>query len=315
MSKFQLEELESRHLLSSPGTLFQPPPGQALSDFGRSSMMIERVFFMDYDGYAGVLSGGWFDGTKADIILLQITFSGPVGREPVATGPEQQQVRAAWAEAEDGQVRVAADHFATRPGATGTAAAAFLINGAVPTVAADAPGSTRGVNVASTGAIFTILSERPDLQSRLFPGNLGSGGGLPAPLQNVPIQRSLSYAVPATGEPSGGPGRLEHEGAKLSNGSGTSVTAEQRDGSPLPSPQVSDVLAVLPPFDLSGLEVGMQELLKGLERLAPQLTGDRGGADLWPWIVALAAAAAACEIGRRELRRAPDLPTVETNGM
>jgi hypothetical protein len=73
-----------------------------------------------------------------------------------------------------------------------------------------------------------------------------------------------------------------------------------------PSPQAPDVLTVLPPFDLSALELGLQQFLGQLERMGQQLTGHRDGTGLGLWIVAGAAAATACEIARRQLVRSQE---------
>src|SRR5207245_1151146 len=153
-----------------------------------------------------------------------------------------------------------------------------------------------------------IISAQPDFQPRLLARNLG-GGDVPALVQGL-SQRSVNFALPVKDAATESVGRF---GDRTTSESGTSQRIE--DGSVLPSPRVSAALAVLPPFDLSGLEMGMQEFVKNLERLAPYLTGDREGTEMWPWIVAVAAAAAACEIARRELSRPPDLPTVEKNGI
>src|SRR5947208_1302303 len=146
MSKLQLEELESRQLLNGTGILSQPPPSQPLTAFTHSFMMIERAFFMDYDGHVGAFGWGWFEGERADISLLRITFSpGPGDRDPVPPGQGHQEPGAVSLEIEVGDARVGADHFATRPGAAGGPAAALIGNGAVATAALDPPGSTRGV--------------------------------------------------------------------------------------------------------------------------------------------------------------------------
>jgi hypothetical protein len=71
---------------------------------------------------------------------------------------------------------------------------------------------------------------------------------------------------------------------------------------------VSGVLASLLSFDPAVLERGMQQFLERLERLAPTLGGEQEQRGLAPWVVAAAAAAVACELARRQLRRPAEAP-------
>jgi hypothetical protein len=74
---------------------------------------------------------------------------------------------------------------------------------------------------------------------------------------------------------------------------------------------VPDVLAVLRPPDLSALEMALQQFLERLGHAAPHTAEGGDGTGLYPWVVAWTAAAAACEIARRQLRRpAPAGPEV-----
>jgi hypothetical protein len=75
------------------------------------------------------------------------------------------------------------------------------------------------------------------------------------------------------------------------------------DDAVLPSPRISGALAVIPSFNLSALEQGIQRFLEGLDRLGPRLAPDESATSWWPWILAGVAAATACEITRRESRR------------
>jgi len=67
---------------------------------------------------------------------------------------------------------------------------------------------------------------------------------------------------------------------------------------PQPLPQVSGVLSVLP-----ALERGMKHFLEQLQGVGDNLAGTRDATGLGIWVVAGTAAAAACEIARRQLRR------------
>jgi hypothetical protein len=76
----------------------------------------------------------------------------------------------------------------------------------------------------------------------------------------------------------------------------------------LPPPRLSGVLAVLPPLDVAALERGMQRFLDQVGQWCRPLVGNGDGAGLYFWVVAGAAAAAACEIARRQLKRTALVP-------
>jgi hypothetical protein len=79
---------------------------------------------------------------------------------------------------------------------------------------------------------------------------------------------------------------------------------EQVQGLMLPYAQASDVLSVLPPLDASALELGMRQFLDEVDGLGQCLAAVRDGTSVYPWVAAVAAAATACEIARRQLRPA-----------
>jgi hypothetical protein len=79
-----------------------------------------------------------------------------------------------------------------------------------------------------------------------------------------------------------------------------SVPNNERSESPLPL--VTDMARALLPVNLSALELGLQQFLAQLEQSGHHLVGEFEEADLSPWIIAVAAAATACEIARRQLR-------------
>jgi hypothetical protein len=315
MSKLQVEELESRQLLNGSGNFPPLPRPPFLATFTHSFVMLERTFAIDYENHVGAFDWGWFDRGRADISLLRIFFSsGPGGRDAVLPSLSREALDGTETAIASGDLRIAADHFALRPGAAGSAAAAFLPNAAVPPAPLDPPGNAHAVNAAAAGAIAAILSERPDLQPRPAPGNLGGGSSLPA-LQALLSQRSPGYPLSVREDGPAHGGSFTDETARRYSESGTAVNGDREGGFVLPAPQASGALAMLPPFGLSDLEVDMQEFLQQLERLAPHLASDRDGAELWPWIVAMAAATVACEIARRELRRPPDLSTIDTKAL
>ena len=67
-------------------------------------------------------------------------------------------------------------------------------------------------------------------------------------------------------------------------------------------PPLSGVLSLLPPLDLAGLERGLRQFVAQLEFTGQSLLKPVQRGEFWPWIVAAAAALAACEIARREFR-------------
>jgi hypothetical protein len=77
----------------------------------------------------------------------------------------------------------------------------------------------------------------------------------------------------------------------------------------LPASARPGPMSMLPPVPLTILEAGLQQFLEQLDRAGQALAGDQEGSGLWAWIVAGAAVAVACEMGRRELRRPDAVPT------
>jgi hypothetical protein len=64
------------------------------------------------------------------------------------------------------------------------------------------------------------------------------------------------------------------------------------------------LLSAMPAVDMTVLGRGLDQFMHRLERAGEQLVGD--GEGLRPWLVAAAAAATACEIARRQMRRTYD---------
>jgi hypothetical protein len=317
MYMLKVEELESRQLLTSAEHSFLMDYATASLNLAVSTHSLttaehsflvdyataERSFLVDYAAHAGAFDLGWSDGGGVGITLFRIIFSPNQGwRDVVLAGPAHQGPTATWLDLEGGDIRVGVDHFASRFLGAGGPTAALLLNGAVSPMPLDPPSSTRGLNAASAEAVFAILAGRTDSQPHLVSWDPGGGGGLPALVLGPAARRSLSSAIPVQEGASGVPGVLP-EGGRGDSGFGASASIEHERGPTLPAPQLSEALPVLPPLDLSGLEVGIQEFLKELGRLTPYVAGDAGGTKLWPWVVALAAAATACEIARRELRK------------
>jgi hypothetical protein len=163
------------------------------------------------------------------------------------------------------------------------------------------PGNNGGAGATIPGILLQRLNPQP---VSFFENPVGG--------RSLPIDAQGFFAVRAPVQaPRGSEGLPRYDGSlgeesrqgRLTPGTATAAGPQQEQV--LPSPKVSDLLAILPFFDDSALDVGIQQLLEQLERLCPRLANDGDSSALWPWIVAVTAAATAGEIARRELRRPP----------
>ena len=73
------------------------------------------------------------------------------------------------------------------------------------------------------------------------------------------------------------------------------------------------VLSVLPTLDVTALEQGMRHFLRQLQGVSEDLTGKRDKPGMGVWLVAGTAAAAACEIARRQMAASRRRLAVEMN--
>jgi hypothetical protein len=87
-----------------------------------------------------------------------------------------------------------------------------------------------------------------------------------------------------------------------------------------PASRLSDLLTVLPPFDLSMVETGIERFLKHLEEAGRQLEADAEWSEICPWVivgaatataVAGAVAAVAYELARGDAKSGEDLQNLE----
>jgi hypothetical protein len=79
--------------------------------------------------------------------------------------------------------------------------------------------------------------------------------------------------------------------------------ARKLDDGPASFAPLVDLWTRVPAVALTRLEQGVRELLERVEREGQRAAAEGPGAALAPWLVAGAAAAAACEIARRQVRR------------
>jgi hypothetical protein len=300
MRKLQVEALESRRLLNGNPASGQFLPPQAPPAAPPTLWITERFAFVDYGGRPEVLQWTWSgEGGLPLVRLRNLVFGGFDGGE---RGSLQAFARVSTAE------NVLAETLGSvgRVGTNNSAADPSLVSGRAPALLSLVTSPTAPAAPVNNGAATATLP--PILLQRLNPSPISF---LEPPL---PV-RSLRNDVPgwfATQSPVQAPkvsegvlGYAGSYGEPSRNPSGTSTADQSQQEAVVPSPKVGDLLAVLPFFDDSALDVGIQQFLEQLERLCPRLAGDGESGAAWPWIVAVTAAAAAGEIARRELKRPP----------
>jgi hypothetical protein len=299
MLNAQLEELESRQLLNgnSISAQFVPPQPSAPSTF----WITERLAFVDYAGRLELFGWGWSTEPVLEIGRLRsVAFGGyeGVGRDTHALRAFSRQgpTDASVAETVGDTGRAGTNYPSADPifaGGRETVPPNFV-------VPATAPTSPAG-NAASGATLPGILLQR------LNPAPLSFSFDNPVNARNPVIDDQGWFAVrPSTPAPRVREESLGHSGnlgEEERATSGTPTTDQVRQDEMLPSPKVSDLLAILPFFDDGALDVGIRQFLAQLERLCPRLTNDPESSALWPWVVAVMAAATAGEIARRELKR------------
>jgi hypothetical protein len=167
---------------------------------------------------------------------------------------------------------------------------------AVPT------GGGRGANPAPPEAAPSVPSELPNSLLLL---------GLEAVVA-APDLRAAASGLSAVGSPGGGQGLVSPQGpspvAPFPTPRSDAPPEAVEPGGPsgrgtAPPPQEAGALSALPPFDLSALELGVQQFIERLERTGRPPAGGPDGAGPYLWLAAAAAAAAACELARRQLGR------------
>jgi hypothetical protein len=218
-----------------------------------------------------------------------------------------------------GITRVGAGLPSGGPDAAGGAETARTTSGSTPPTMPEVVDSGSGADVASAEPVAGTPAGRPNLQPPPALDSLVAAVGFLVDVQGLAAARPPVGAVREGEGLSYGPDPLLRRYQPPSPGAAAAPTAGVPDGGRaeegpvLPPPQVSGVLTALPPFNLSALELGLQRFLEQLEGMGQRLTGPGEGTGLRLWLVAGGAAAAACEIARRQLRQpdgklAPALP-------
>ena len=173
---------------------------------------------------------------------------------------------------------------------------------------------------AATETLAAASSEHPNPQFPAGAGNLTAIPVLHAEVQAQAVTRAIVAAV-REGE---GPGTwsfpwLDNHPLVTPGTSPSPMGEVPGEEAPaaelvLPSLPAPDVLSALWPWGLSTVERGMEQFLQQLDRMGQRLGRHHDDQGLWPWLVAGAAAATACEIARRQLRRTAPLPILDTRG-
>jgi hypothetical protein len=164
-----------------------------------------------------------------------------------------------------------------------------------PTVTQESPTDASTARVVTPAATRTVTpTTTPFVLTPQANPAAATGGPVAAqlPLATGRTADGMAMAVPAPAAP-------------LNTSTGGAMPVAETAEPPLAqpeSPQAAPVLAPLATIDVAALGRGLGNFLHEIEKVGEELVGDGDG--LRPWLVAGAAAATACEIARRQLKRA-----------
>ncbi len=277
MKRLRLEELESRHVLSGgffAPQHFGPPPdtGGHNSGFGPAVLGEPPPPPADFGGsgpfnWSGTVGGEAsqpFDDEQVVIVIVVVE------RVPAATTTP------------DAPITLPTAPAYPKPGATD-----------VGSVSA----------VAEPAALHVTPAAKVNLQTPIALNATAN----PPPLEvQVPIAAQLPVRLVRPGETvlvSGG-GALP---SQVAGAMGTATPPAAEDDGPaeaIPVPQISaapSLISALPTVDLGAFGRGLRQFLGEIERTGEELVAN--GDALRPWLIAVAAGAMACEIGRRQWAR------------
>ena len=323
MNTLRVEELEPRHLLSGACSSPPPSPAQPLAAGTYISPSAERSPFVDFgDGHAGPVGRDRLGarspevGPSQGIVLHDLEYS-----RSEAVGLH---VTISWT-AITGKPQ-ARETSSTRPNPDPPSASPDTANGsesakAEPAAVAPPPelaNNGHGTSAPTPATVTATTAAPPNPQSRfLFLSLADAQGGRAEAPGFFPTQASARALREGDGVVAGpGPslGYSQPLPPRVATSAATSQDEEPAgEGLKLPPPTVPGVLASLPPLDLSALDHGLRQFLEQLDWVGQKLTRRRDGTGLDPWFVAAAAAAAACEIARRQFRRHADVAAEEAN--
>jgi len=287
MRHLQIEELEPRQLLAC-FSLAPPPPLElaVVRPFGKPG---ERIYLVEVYSPAGLYGGGW------------VCEYGPAFGPP---GPSGLGLDAGFSHPE------APFYNSGPPRPPGFDGDERGRDGpALPPLVPPGPGAA----LPELLPLVRVDHLGPAPGAAVVPESTGTGSAatpLAAPESASPSRRLLGAArdtfaeLPSSAPDPQLPPHLESLADEL-------TPAETGWG--LPSPHVSGAVSGPLSFNLSALERGMNQLLEQVEELGQRL-GDRYGVGPYSWLVALAAAAMACEIARRQVKQPPVEAALGANG-
>lgn len=280
MSILRVEQLEPRQLLSGGCFPLQSSP-RPISDAGSPFPRVaERRSFVDFgQSHFGSDTPTWthpFDVRHAGPTLVAVRF--PIGND----GPPR-----------------------SGPGPIGGPGVSDIADSGGPTPAAVVAGrGPAGMEVPHETNLAAAASAAPP-RMNLPPATLLDLAGaaalrltLPALLAVAPPLSPTSGREDVSVAPTtGSPGQWLRDVNAV-----TADPGQPRLAPPELPPALSTVLSVLSPIDLADLERGLRQFVGQLESAGRSLLRPVERGEFWPWIVAAAAALAACEIARREFR-------------
>jgi hypothetical protein len=319
----QVEELEPRQVLNGAKPFPQPPPPQPFPEADRLALVLQRAPILGFGGdHSGPDRPEWLREGGREVasarMMMALAFEQFSGQR--AGIANDIFVEAAFAKAAARVLRLGllemagTNRGAAIPAESDSGSAAEVPGPptpARPENQASIPGVRLDGQPPNGAATLTSLTTSASL-----PGLPGAGQGLVLPRSGVWAGRegeAVSWVSDASlpdGPRDTGPsvgGRAARPPAVARGAAGT------EEGAALPSPPGFGALDFLPPVPLAAVEAGMRRFLEQLEQVGQGLAGDQDEGGLGAWIAAGAAAAAACEIARRQLRRTAEVPSLARN--
>jgi hypothetical protein len=286
MRHLQIEELEPRQLLS--GFSLPPPPLLGVVVPGPFARGGEHFYVFEQGGPAGLFGCGWACEIGPQINEINLLwFSGP--RFDSGFGHSEVPLF------NGGPFRPSGPDFDAR-GVPALAPVPLVPPG--PSAVLLEPLGQLGVDHPGPVPGVPVGSEKAGAATSVIPLPASGTAGLSRRLLE-PARETASELPFNTSDPQMPP--------QLENPVDTAVRVESERV--LPSPHVAGAVSLPLSFDLSALELGMKQFLEQVEGLGQHL-GDRHGIGSYSWLVALAAAATACEIARRQVKRPPVGPAL-----
>jgi hypothetical protein len=308
MRKLEVEELEYRLVPSSAGPAWDAAPAGACAPGPAPALAVVRfappAAGATYAAPAGPVEAA--EGSAATVSFAMVFLQESVNPDPgaatapspptvaVGAGGDLPQTGAGAAKGSDSTGQ-AAPQAATAPSApAGSSPRPVVV--LTQAVVAPAAGRPSPPPRAPLGVQLAVFLAPVAVSGPVAHGPLVGGGGSEQAVESPSGQWTGAWLLPPrTGTVS--------EGAAWSGG-------QAGQGPGLPAVPPGDVLAALPPTNLSGLEVALKQFLDGLGHCDACPAGDDAAAGWYPLVVAGVAAAAAGEVARRRLRYTAIVPAL-----